>query len=134
MWADPMTLWKQGDADAVRTSSTIGDNLPKGEVYAHILLPQPLALVRMHLGRSGASRPAFLILIIATWAGPLALWKLGGVGVAARRADFREVPARSYVITRPLFVPLSLSVYFYAILFLYGWLAMLVCGTRKRFR
>ena len=52
----------------------------------------------------------------------------GGVraDVRARWPDFLDVPPRTYVIHRPLFPPLVLSVHFYALLALFVWLAILL--------
>lgn len=91
-----------------------------------LLLALPLALVWMSIGSSGTTRLLFLILIAAIWLDPMTLWRLGGVDVNAQWPDYLIVPPKTYVITRPLFAPIFLSVHFYAAVILYSWLAVLI--------
>ena len=91
-----------------------------------LLLALPLALVWAGLGQSNLQRFTFLVLIAAVWVGPSELWRACGLDVRARWPDFLDVPPRTYVIHRPLFPPLVLSVHFYALLALYVWLAFLL--------
>jgi hypothetical protein len=96
-----------------------------------LLLALPLALIWIHLGRSPLERLGFLVLVAAVWAGPDELWRAGGVDLLRGWPDFQQAPPRTYVISRPLFVPLFLSVHFYAILATYAWLAARA-GARSR--
>ena len=90
-----------------------------------LLLALPLALVWSGLGRSNLQRLAFLLLVAAVWVGPNELWRVGGVDLVAW-PDFQDVPPRTYLIHRPLFVLAFLSVHFYALLALYLWVVFLL--------
>jgi hypothetical protein len=96
-----------------------------------LLLALPLVLIWMSIGSSAAARLLFLILVAALWVDPLTLWRLGGVDIMAQWPDCQRVPPKTYVITRPLFAPVFLSVYFYATVILYGWLAVLIHKGEK---
>jgi hypothetical protein len=91
-----------------------------------LLLALPLALVWAGLGQSNLQRFAFLILIAAVWVGPKELYRMGGVDLLAKWPDYQDVPPATYVIRRPLFPPLVLSVHFYALLASDIWLAVLM--------
>ena len=91
-----------------------------------LLLALPLALVWAGLGQSNLQRFAFLVLIAAVWVGPNELYRMGGVDLLAEWPDYQDVPPRTYVIHRPLFPPLVLSVHFYALLALFLWLVILL--------
>lgn len=91
-----------------------------------LLLALPLALVWAGLGQSNLQRFAFLVLIAAVWVGSYELYRMGGVDLHAEWPDYQDVPPRTYVIHRPLFPPLVLSVHFYALLALYLWLVFLL--------
>ncbi len=91
-----------------------------------LLLALPLALVWSGLGRSNFQRLAFLLLVAAVWVGPNELWRVGGVDLVGSWPDFQDVPPRTYLIHRPLFVLAFLSVHFYALLALYLWLVFLL--------
>jgi len=91
-----------------------------------LLLALPLALVWSGLGRSNLQRLAFLLLVAAVWVGPNELWRVGGVDLVGAWPDFQDVPPRTYLIHRPLFVLAFLSVHFYALLALYLWVVFLL--------
>ncbi len=91
-----------------------------------LLLALPLTMVWVGLRRSGPQRIAFLVLVVAIWVSPLQLWRIGGVDPLSQWPDFQKVPPRTYVVHRPLFPPLVLSVHFYALLALYLWLVFLL--------
>lgn len=90
-----------------------------------LLLALPLALVWSGLGRSSLQRLAFLLLAAAVWVGPNEVWRAGGVNLLGEWPDFHEVPPGTYVIHRHLFVPVWLSIHFYALLASYAWLVRL---------
>jgi hypothetical protein len=91
-----------------------------------LLLALPLALVWAGLGQSNLQRSTFLALIVAVWVGPKLLWEAAGMNVLAEWPAYQDVPSRTYVIHRPLFPPLFLSVHFYALIALYLWLVFLL--------
>lgn len=91
-----------------------------------LLLALPLALVWAGLGQSSIQRFMFLVLLVAVWVGPYELYRMGGVDLHAEWPDYQDVPPGTYVIHRPLFPPLILSVHFYALLALFVWLALLL--------
>jgi Glycosyltransferase family 87 len=90
-----------------------------------LLLALPLSLIWTGLGRSGLQRIAFLVLVAAVWVGSVELWRVGGVDLQAGWPDFQIVPPRTYTIHRPFFVPVFLSLHFYALLVCYAWLVYL---------
>jgi Glycosyltransferase family 87 len=96
-----------------------------------LLLALPLALIWMSIDSSGAARMLFLILVAALWADPLTLWRLAGVDVIAQWPDYLNVPPKTYVIRRPFFAPIFLSIHFYATVILYAWLAVLIHRERR---
>src|SRR5262249_46193580 len=83
-----------------------------------------LALLWSLVGKSSWERLGFLLLVIAVWLGPNELWKAGGVDLARDWPDFQDLPPATKVIVRPLFVPLFLSVHFYALLATFIWLVV----------
>ena len=91
-----------------------------------LLLAMPLAKIWAGLGRSSLQRAVFLVLIIALWANPIQLWRIGGVDLLGDWPDFHDVPPRTYVVHRPLFGPVFLSIHFYALLASYLWLVFLM--------
>jgi hypothetical protein len=93
-----------------------------------LLLALPLSLVWAGLGQSNLQRFTFLVLIVALWLGLSELWRACGLDVRSNWPDFLDVPPRTYIIHRPLFPPLILSVHFYALLALYLWLVFLLRG------
>ncbi len=95
-----------------------------------LLLALPLALVWRSLRQSSFQRLAFLLLVAAVWIGPNELWRAGGVDLLAGWPDFHDVPPVTYRIDRPFFVPVFLSLHFYALLASFLWLVFL---TRREF-
>ena len=93
-----------------------------------LLLAVPLAKIWARLGQSGLARAAFLLIVMAAWADPIELWRIGGVDLASNWSNFHDVPARTYIVHRPLFVLVFLSVHFYALVATYVWLALLARG------
>jgi hypothetical protein len=93
-----------------------------------LLLALPLALVWRSLGQSSFQRLAFLLLVAAVWIGPNELWRSVGVDLLAGWPDFQDVPPRTYLVQRPLFGPVFLSIHFYTLVGLYLWL---VCLARR---
>jgi hypothetical protein len=87
-----------------------------------LLLALPLSLIWVGLEKSSLSRLAFMVLVAAVWVGPTELYKMGGVNLKLEWPDFQIVPPGSYVLWRPLFPPLFLSVHFYALVASYLWL------------
>ncbi len=90
-----------------------------------LLLALPLSLIWTGLGQSNLQRLILLALIVAFWVGPNWLYRLGGVNLLAQWPDYQDVPPATYVIHRPLFPPVFLSVHFYALLISYLWLVLL---------
>ena len=90
-----------------------------------LLLALPLCLIWMGLGTSALQRMAFLMLVAAFWLGPNEIWRAGGVDILTGWRNFETAPPRTYRITRPLFVPVFLSLHFYALVALYLWLVSL---------
>ena len=90
-----------------------------------LLLALPLALIWSGLGQSSVPRLAFLLLVAAVWVGPHELWRVGGVDLLAGCPDFHDVPPGTYRIHRPFFLPVFLSLHFYALLGTFLWLAVL---------
>jgi hypothetical protein len=103
-----------------------------------LLLALPLALTWIGLRQSSVERFAFLILAAALWLGPNELWRLGGVDLMRDWPDFHEVPAASFIIRRPLFVPFFLSMHFYALVACYVWMLVLarthIAASTGRFK
>ena len=59
---------------------------------------------------------------MAVWVGLNEPYRMGGVDLLAEWPDYQDVPPGTYIIHRPLFPPLILSVDFYALLALsFGW-------------
>jgi hypothetical protein len=90
-----------------------------------LLLALPLAMIWSRLGGGSFQRLAFLLLVAAVWLGPSVLWRAGGVDLQSGWPDFHEVPAGTYVIHRPFFVPVFLSLHTYALVACYVWLVLL---------
>jgi Glycosyltransferase family 87 len=90
-----------------------------------LLLALPLALVWRSLGQSSIERMTFLLLITAVWIGPTELWRAAGVDLLAGWPDFQDVPPGTYRIHRPFFVPVFLSLHFYALLASFLWLVFI---------
>jgi hypothetical protein len=93
-----------------------------------LLLSLPLALIWARLGPSSRQRIAFLILTVMVWLGPYEIWKLGGIDLSRDLPGFQDAPPATLVIRRPLFVPVFLSLHFYALLGCYAWLVFLAVG------
>jgi hypothetical protein len=90
-----------------------------------LLMALPLALIWVGLDPSNLQRLAFMVLVTAVWVGPSELWRLRGVDLQAAWPDFQSVPPKTYVLHRSYFVPVFLSVHFYALLASFLWLSLL---------
>jgi hypothetical protein len=90
-----------------------------------LLLAMPLAIIWAGLGRSTLQRCLFLMLVLVLWVNPMGHWRLGGVDLVGDWPDFDHVPPRTYIIHRPLFSLLFLSLHFYALVASYLWLIFL---------